>query len=136
MVGSLLAMQPRYPLPEESDIMNDWTDAIDTIIDNLQPESVSKEQGRTATLHSAVTKETAVLHAAQDEDADAVLVVNEENNSTKYRMFMDASSRPSMKEYSLNQTLLKGPNMTRNLAKCMIRFRLGKFHYLFLPEAS
>jgi len=72
-------MQARYPLPEESDIMNDWTDAIDTIIDNLQPESVSKDQSRSVTLHSAVTKETAVLHAAQDDDPDAVLVVNEEN---------------------------------------------------------
>ena len=79
MVGSLLAMQAKYSLPEESDILNDWTDAIDTIIDNLQPESVSKDQGRTATLHSAVTAETAVLHDAHDDDADAVLVVNEEN---------------------------------------------------------
>ena len=33
MVGGLLSMQAKYPLPEESDIMNEWTDAIDTIID-------------------------------------------------------------------------------------------------------
>ena len=40
---------------------------------------------------------------------------------------MDASARPSRKDYSLNQCLLKGPNMTMNLAKCLIRFMLGRY---------
>ena len=54
-------------------------------------------------------------------------VVNTENQTTKSRMCMDASARPSGKDYSLNQCLLKGPNMTMNLAKCLIRFFLGKY---------
>lgn len=93
MVGSLLSMQAKYSLPEESDIMNDWTDAIDTIIDNLKPESVSKDHNRTATLHSAVTKETAVLHAAQDDDTDAVLVVNEENPAEDHNTIVGSVRR-------------------------------------------
>ena len=54
-------------------------------------------------------------------------VVNTENKTTTYRMCMDASARPSRKDYSLNQCLLKGPNMTMNLAKCLIRFMLGRY---------
>ena len=94
MVGTLLSMQAKYQLAEESDIMNDWTDAIDTIIDNLKPESVSKDHSRTATLHSAVTKETAVLHAAQDDEnyTEAVLVVNEENQVEELNTSMNTSS--------------------------------------------
>ena len=45
-------------------------------------------------------------------------------------MCMDASARPSMKDFSLNQTLLRGPNLTINLAKYLIRFRLGKFRVI------
>ena len=55
------------------------------------------------------------------------IVVNPENNTTTYRLVMDASARPSKKEFSLNQCLLKGPNMVMNLAKCLVRFRLGKY---------
>ena len=54
-------------------------------------------------------------------------VVNTDNKTTTYRMCMDASARPSAKDYSLNQCLLQGPNMTMNLAKCLIRFMLGWF---------
>ena len=39
---------------------------------------------------------------------------------------MDASAKPKKGEVSLNQCLLQGPNMTLNLAKCLIRFTLGK----------
>ena len=114
MVGTLLAMQPRYPLPEESDIMNDWTDAIDTIIDNLQPESVSKDQSRTATLHSAVTKETAVLHAAQEEDTDAVLVVNEENTVEDHNISLNTSSENTRRNNGNQQpVLMQSPQATQ-----------------------
>ena len=54
-------------------------------------------------------------------------VVNTDNKTTTFRMCMDASARPSAKDYSLNQCLLKGPNMTMNLAKCLIRFMLGRY---------
>ena len=54
-------------------------------------------------------------------------VVNMSNLTTTYRMCMDASSRPSRTDYSLNQCLLRGPNMTMNLAKCLVRFMLGKY---------
>ena len=54
-------------------------------------------------------------------------VVNTDNKTTSYRMCMDASARPSRKDFSLNQCLLKGPNMTMNLAKCLIRFMLGSY---------
>ena len=54
-------------------------------------------------------------------------VVNTDNKTTTFRMCMDASARPSGKDYSLNQCLLMGPNMTMNLAKCLIRFLLGRY---------
>ena len=54
-------------------------------------------------------------------------MVNPENNTTTYRLVMDASARPSKKDFSLNQCLLRGPNMVMNLAKCLIRFMLGKY---------
>ena len=57
-------------------------------------------------------------------------VVNHSSVSTKYRLCMDASSRPSAEDYSLNMVLLKGPNLTMDLAKCLIRFRLGKFRLI------
>ena len=44
-------------------------------------------------------------------------VVKQENKTTSYRLVMDASARPSKNDYSLNQCLLRGPNMTMNLAK-------------------
>lgn len=51
--------------------------------------------------------------------------VEKEDSTTAFRLCMDASARPSKKEFSLNQCLLQGPNMTLNLAKCLIRFTLG-----------
>ena len=51
--------------------------------------------------------------------------VIKESETTNYRMCMDASAKPRKGEMSLNQCLLQGPNMTLNLAKCLIRFTLG-----------
>ena len=43
--------------------------------------------------------------------------VNKEDSvTTAFRLCMDASARPSKKDFSLNQCLLQGPNMTLNLA--------------------
>ena len=52
--------------------------------------------------------------------------VVKESETTSYRMCMDASAKPKKGDMSLNQCLLQGPNMTLNLAKCLIRFTLGK----------
>ena len=78
-VESLLTnlLSPRLP-QETGEAMSEWTDAIDTIIDNLEPE---REQTKSsATLHSSLTKETAVLHSAQEEEtySESVLVVAED----------------------------------------------------------
>ena len=51
--------------------------------------------------------------------------VIKESETTNYHMCMDASAKPRKGEMSLNQCLLQGPNMTLNLAKCLIRFTLG-----------
>ena len=53
-------------------------------------------------------------------------VIKDESVTTGFRLCMDASARPTKKDFSLNQCLLQGPNMTLNLAKCLIRFTLGK----------
>ena len=78
IVSSFLSLQGRLPGPEQENMIGDWTESIDTIIDNLKPETISKAAPRTATLHSEVTKETVVLHAAAEDETEDVLVVNEE----------------------------------------------------------
>ena len=62
------------------DVMDTWSDNLNTIIDTLKPEGAGpREPGpRTATLHSEVTRETVVLHAANEDEVEDVLVVNEE----------------------------------------------------------
>ena len=40
---------------------------------------------------------------------------------------MDASSKPSASDISLNQALYQGPNMIINLAVLLIRFMRGKY---------
>ena len=78
IVSSFLSMQAKHPGGDNDHGMGDWTDTIDTIIDNLKPDTTSRDAGRTATLHSEVTKETVVLHAVAEDETEDVLVVNEE----------------------------------------------------------
>ena len=49
------------------------------------------------------------------------------SKTTKYRVVMDASARPSKYDVSLNQCLRKGPNLIVNLSKCILQFMIGKF---------
>merc|ERR1712110_444880 len=77
-------LSPRAP-QETGEAMSEWTDAIDTIIDNLEPErdqpaAAARGRGSSATLHSSLTRETAVLHSAQEEEtySESVLVVAED----------------------------------------------------------
>ena len=55
------------------------------------------------------------------------MVVKDQSVTTNFRMCMDASAKSNKSEVSLNQCLLQGPNMTLNLAKCLIKFTLGHF---------
>ena len=41
------------------------------------------------------------------------------SKTTKYRVVMDGSARPSKYDVSLNQCLRKGPNLIINLSKCI-----------------
>ena len=49
------------------------------------------------------------------------------SKTTKYRVVMDGSARPSKYDVSLNQCLRKGPNLIINLCKCILQFMIGKF---------
>ncbi|CAL4228706.1 unnamed protein product [Meganyctiphanes norvegica] len=49
------------------------------------------------------------------------------SKTTKYRVVMDGSARPSKYDVSLNQTLRKGPNLITNLCKCILQFMIGIF---------
>ena len=80
IVSSFLSMQGRQPGAEQEPMIGDWTESLDTIIDNLKPETISRDAPRTATLHSEVTKETVVLHAAAEDETEDVLVVAEDQS--------------------------------------------------------
>ena len=54
-------------------------------------------------------------------------IMKEDSNTTKLRIVMDASAKMSVSTVSLNQCLYQGPNMILNLAKCLIRFMIGKY---------
>jgi len=49
-------------------------------------------------------------------------IVKKESNTTKCRMVMDASSKPSASHISLNQALYQGPNLILDLAFLLLRF--------------
>ena len=54
-------------------------------------------------------------------------IMKEDSNTTKLRIVMDASAKMSASAVSLNQCLYQGPNLILNLAKCLIRFMIGKY---------
>ena len=54
-------------------------------------------------------------------------IIKEDSNTTKLRIVMEASAKMSITAVSLNQCLYQGPNLILNLAKCLIRFMMGKY---------
>ena len=82
LITGLLSSRPK-------EVMADWTDAIDTIIDNLEParEQAAARSRSSATLHSSLTRETAVLHSATEDEGytESVLVVAEDAPSPSPR---------------------------------------------------
>ena len=54
-------------------------------------------------------------------------ILKNESATTKLRIVMDASAKSSASSVSLNQCLYQGPNLILNLAKCLIRFMIGKY---------
>ena len=54
-------------------------------------------------------------------------IIKQDSNTTKCRLVMDASSKPSASHVSLNQTLYQGPNLIVELALLLLRFMIGTF---------
>ena len=54
-------------------------------------------------------------------------IMKTESQTTKCRLVMDASSKPSASHVSLNQALYQGPNLIIELAFLLLRFMLGMF---------
>ena len=93
------------------DYMEGGCQAFQKMVDKKAVEKITEESSQSERVHYLPHR----------------FVVKQENKTTSYRLVMDASARPSKKDYSLNQCLLRGPNMTMNLAKCLVRFMLGKY---------
>ena len=49
------------------------------------------------------------------------------SKTTKCRICMDASSKPTASDVSLNHELYQGPNMVLNLALLLLKFMQGKY---------
>ena len=54
-------------------------------------------------------------------------IIKRDSKTTSCRIVMDASSKPSASDISLNQALYQGPNLTLELAVCLLQFMLGKY---------
>ena len=54
-------------------------------------------------------------------------IVKAGSKTTECRICMDASSKPSASDVSLNQCLYQGPNMVLNLAVLLLKFMKGKY---------
>ena len=54
-------------------------------------------------------------------------IVKTDSKTTSCRIVMVASSKPSASDISLNQALYQGPNLTLDLAICLLKFMLGAF---------
>ena len=52
-------------------------------------------------------------------------IMKTESQTTKCRLVMDASAKPSASDVSLNQCLYQGPNMILDLVFCLIKFMKG-----------
>ena len=52
-------------------------------------------------------------------------IIKTESDTTKCRLVMDASSKPTASHVSLNQALYQGPNLIIELAFILLRFMLG-----------
>ena len=53
--------------------------------------------------------------------------IMKKDSTTSCRLVMDASSKPSASDISLNQALYQGPNLTQDLAVCLLQFMLGYY---------
>ena len=113
--------------------------------------NIRKAAGRTrseqATMNESPDYMTAMCKAHQSfVDRDSVEVVNTDippkgpvyympfrgimkvaSKTTECRICMDASSKPSASDVSLNQCLYQGPNMVLNLAILLLKFMKGKY---------
>ena len=54
-------------------------------------------------------------------------IVKAGSKTTECRICMDASSKPSASDVSLNQCLYQGPNLVLNLALLLLKFMKGKY---------
>ena len=54
-------------------------------------------------------------------------IIKNESDTTKVRLVMDATAKPSASHISLNQALYQGPNLIVDLAYILLRFMLGKY---------
>ena len=54
-------------------------------------------------------------------------IIKPDSDTTKCRLVMDASSKPSSSHVSLNQALYQGPNLIVELAMLLLRFMLGTY---------
>ena len=54
-------------------------------------------------------------------------IIKKDSDTTKCRLVMDASSKPSASHISLNQAIYQGPNLIVDLAYLLVRFMQGIF---------
>ena len=54
-------------------------------------------------------------------------IIKKDSKTTSCRIVMDASSKPSASDISLNQALYQGPNLTLDLAVCLLQFMVGSY---------
>ena len=93
-----------------------WPHSLNSLIDTLRPEADNRLRPRMATLHSEVTKETVVLHAASNEDEaddDVLVVADDDQEPPVSRSHRHSITEPQYSHHdSLNQ---QPPVVTRSL---------------------
>ena len=118
MVAGLLASAE-----EEAQVMEAgaWPQNLNSLIDTLRPEAGGDprltQRPRMATLHSDVTRETVVLHAASNEDEadDDVLVVADDDHQDPREPLSLRSHRHSLTEPQAHEGLNQQPPVIRSL---------------------